>query len=120
VILAGTNDIAGNTGPMTVEQIEANLVSMAELAKMNKIRVVLASVLPVSNYGTRPARQSARYADQSAARENRAAECLDQEVRGGETATRTSIIFPPWSIRRDCCSRISARTDFILTRGAMR
>jgi lysophospholipase L1-like esterase len=51
VILAGTNDIAGNTGPMTVEQIESNLVSMAELAKTNKIRVVLASVLPVSNYG---------------------------------------------------------------------
>jgi len=51
VILAGTNDIAGNTGPMTLEQIEANLVSMAELAKANKIRVVLASVLPISNYG---------------------------------------------------------------------
>jgi lysophospholipase L1-like esterase len=51
VILAGTNDIAGNTGPMTVGQIEGNLVSMAELAKANKIRVVLASVLPVSNYG---------------------------------------------------------------------
>ena len=51
VILAGTNDIAGNTGPMTVGQIEANLASMAELAKVNKIRVVLASVLPVSNYG---------------------------------------------------------------------
>jgi lysophospholipase L1-like esterase len=51
VILAGTNDIAGNTGPMTLGQIEANLVSMAELAKANKIRLVLASVLPVSNYG---------------------------------------------------------------------
>jgi lysophospholipase L1-like esterase len=51
VILAGTNDIAGNTGPMTLGQIEANLVSMAELAKRNKIRVILASVLPVSNYG---------------------------------------------------------------------
>jgi lysophospholipase L1-like esterase len=51
VILAGTNDLAGNTGPMTVGQIEANLVSMAELARANKIRVVLASVLPVSNYG---------------------------------------------------------------------
>ena len=51
VILAGTNDIAGNTGPMTLEQIEANLASMAELAKAHKIRVVLASVLPVSNYG---------------------------------------------------------------------
>jgi lysophospholipase L1-like esterase len=51
VILAGTNDVAGNTGPMTLGQIESNLVSMAELAKANKIRVVLASVLPVSNYG---------------------------------------------------------------------
>jgi lysophospholipase L1-like esterase len=51
VILAGTNDLAGNTGPMTVEQIEGNLASMAELARENRIRVVLASVLPVSNYG---------------------------------------------------------------------
>jgi lysophospholipase L1-like esterase len=51
VILAGTNDIAGNTGPMTLGQIEANLASMAELAKANRIHVVLASVLPVSNYG---------------------------------------------------------------------
>ena len=51
VILAGTNDIAGNTGPMTVGEIEGNLASMAELARTNKIRVVLASVLPVSNYG---------------------------------------------------------------------
>ena len=51
VILAGTNDIAGNTGPMTLGQIEANLASMAQLARTNKIRVVLASVLPVSNYG---------------------------------------------------------------------
>jgi lysophospholipase L1-like esterase len=47
VILAGTNDIAGNTGPMTLEQIEGNLQSMAELAKANGIRVVLCSVLPV-------------------------------------------------------------------------
>src|ERR1700736_1559955 len=51
VILAGTNDIAGNTGPMTLGEVEGNLASMAELAKTNKIRVVLASVLPVSNYG---------------------------------------------------------------------
>jgi lysophospholipase L1-like esterase len=51
VILAGTNDIAGNTGPMTVGESEGNLASMAELAKLNKIRLVLASVLPVSNYG---------------------------------------------------------------------
>jgi lysophospholipase L1-like esterase len=50
VILAGTNDIAGNTGPMTLEAIEDNLVSMAELAKANNIRVVLSSVLPVCDY----------------------------------------------------------------------
>lgn len=51
VILAGTNDLAGNTGPMTLEEIEGNLASMAELARSNGIHVVLASVLPVSNYG---------------------------------------------------------------------
>jgi lysophospholipase L1-like esterase len=49
VILAGTNDIAGNTGPMTLEEIEANLASMAELAKAHGIRVVLSSVMPVSD-----------------------------------------------------------------------
>ncbi len=47
VILAGTNDIAGNTGPMTLESIQDNITSMAELAKANKIRVVLSSVMPV-------------------------------------------------------------------------
>lgn len=50
VILAGTNDIAGNTGSMTLEEIEGNLMSMAELAKDNGIRVVLASVMPVCDY----------------------------------------------------------------------
>jgi lysophospholipase L1-like esterase len=50
VILAGTNDIAGNTGPMTLEQIQGNLQSMAELAKANGIKVVLAAVMPVSDY----------------------------------------------------------------------
>jgi lysophospholipase L1-like esterase len=47
VILAGTNDIAGNTGPMTLEQIEANLASMVDIARANGIRVVLSSVMPV-------------------------------------------------------------------------
>ncbi|MCU1273471.1 MAG: acylhydrolase, partial [Bryobacterales bacterium] len=50
VILAGTNDIAGNTGPATLESIEDNLTSMAELAKVNGIRVILSSVMPVSDY----------------------------------------------------------------------
>ncbi|HJY35318.1 MAG TPA: SGNH/GDSL hydrolase family protein [Vicinamibacterales bacterium] len=52
VILAGTNDIAGNTGPMTDEEIEGNLQSMAELAKAHGIRVVLASITPTSAYHT--------------------------------------------------------------------
>jgi lysophospholipase L1-like esterase len=51
VILAGTNDLAGNTGPETLATIEDNLASMAELARDHGIRVVLASVTPVSDYG---------------------------------------------------------------------
>jgi lysophospholipase L1-like esterase len=54
VILAGTNDIAGNTGPSTLEMIEDNIASMAELAKANGIRVVLSSVLPVWDYPWKP------------------------------------------------------------------
>jgi lysophospholipase L1-like esterase len=50
VILAGTNDLAGNTGPMTLEEIAANFTSMAELARAHGIRVVFSSVLPVHNY----------------------------------------------------------------------
>jgi len=50
VILAGTNDIAGNTGPSTLEMIEDNLASMAELANANGIKVILSSVLPVLDY----------------------------------------------------------------------
>ena len=54
VILAGTNDIAGNTGPSTIEMIEDNLRSMAEIAKAHGIRVVMSSVLPVYDYPWRP------------------------------------------------------------------
>src|SRR4030088_1861820 len=50
VILAGTNDIAGNTGPAGNEDIQGNLESMSELARAHDIRVVLASVTPVSAY----------------------------------------------------------------------
>jgi lysophospholipase L1-like esterase len=53
VILAGTNDIAGNTGPMRLEDIEANYASLAELAQANRIRVVFSSVLPIHNYTDR-------------------------------------------------------------------
>jgi lysophospholipase L1-like esterase len=54
VILAGTNDIAGNTGPSTLEMIEDNLASMTDIAKANGIRVVLCSVLPVYDYPWKP------------------------------------------------------------------
>jgi lysophospholipase L1-like esterase len=50
VILAGTNDIAGNTGPMAIEQIEADYASMAELARSHSVRVVFSSVTPIHNY----------------------------------------------------------------------
>ena len=60
VILAGTNDIAGNTGPSTLEMIEDNLASMAELARANGIRVVLSSILPVYDYPWRPGLEPAQ------------------------------------------------------------
>jgi len=54
VILAGTNDIAGNTGPATLEEIFGNIASMAELAKANNIKAIICSVLPVYNYPWSP------------------------------------------------------------------
>lgn len=54
VILAGVNDIAGNTGPTTNKKILGNIISMAELAKANKIKVILCSVLPATNFNWRP------------------------------------------------------------------
>jgi lysophospholipase L1-like esterase len=53
IILAGTNDIAGNTGPTTLEAIADNLTSMAELARLHGISVVFSSLLPVSDYEVR-------------------------------------------------------------------
>ena len=54
VILAGTNDIAGNTGPMTLEETEANIAAMAEMATANHIAVVLCSILPAFDYPWQP------------------------------------------------------------------
>jgi len=50
VILAGTNDVAGNTGPMTPEMTEDNFRSMVDLAKANGIRVIIASITPAADY----------------------------------------------------------------------
>jgi len=57
VVLAGTNDVAGVTGPTHNEDVEANYASMAELARLHHIRVVFASLLPVNNY-TEDAKES--------------------------------------------------------------
>jgi lysophospholipase L1-like esterase len=50
VVLAGTNDIAGNTGPIAIEDIEGNFATMVEIARAHGIRVVLSSLIPVHNY----------------------------------------------------------------------
>jgi lysophospholipase L1-like esterase len=50
VVLAGTNDIAGNTGPISLREIEENFESMAELARVHGVRVIFSSILPVHNY----------------------------------------------------------------------
>jgi lysophospholipase L1-like esterase len=81
VILAGTNDIAGNTGPETLEDIEGNLTSMSELAKANDIRVVLASVMPVCD-SLRP--QTARRPPQQIV-------ALDQWIKG--YTTRNGLVY---------------------------
>ena len=54
VILAGTNDIAGNTGPATLEEIQDNLAAMTELAQANGIKVLLCAILPVYDYPWKP------------------------------------------------------------------
>jgi lysophospholipase L1-like esterase len=59
VILAGINDIAGNTGPSTPEMIEDNFASMAAIAKQNNIKLVISSVLPAIAFPWRPGIQPA-------------------------------------------------------------
>lgn len=53
IILAGTNDIAENRGPISLDKVFGNIVSMVELAKANNIKVVLCSVLPAYDFGWR-------------------------------------------------------------------
>ncbi|MEQ8813012.1 MAG: SGNH/GDSL hydrolase family protein [Imperialibacter sp.] len=59
IILAGTNDIAGNTGPSTLEMIADNIYSMVELAQANGIKVVLSSTLPAYDYPWKPGMEPA-------------------------------------------------------------
>ena len=53
-IMGGTNDIAGNTGPMTTEQTQANIMMMCDLARANGIRVIVASIPPAAAFSWRP------------------------------------------------------------------
>jgi lysophospholipase L1-like esterase len=53
IILAGTNDIARNTGPETTEMIEENFMAMTELAEAHGIKVILCAITPISDYGPR-------------------------------------------------------------------
>jgi lysophospholipase L1-like esterase len=59
IILAGINDIAGNTGPMTLEQTQDNLEAMAEMATANHIKVVLCSILPAFDFPWSPGHEPA-------------------------------------------------------------
>jgi lysophospholipase L1-like esterase len=58
IIHAGTNDIGGNTGPMLIEDIEANCASMAEIAQSNSVQVIVASLLPAAHKETLSSRYS--------------------------------------------------------------
>jgi lysophospholipase L1-like esterase len=60
IILAGTNDIAQNTGPETLTMVEENLMAITELAQRHGIKVILCSVMPISNYTMVPARRVMR------------------------------------------------------------
>ncbi len=59
VLLAGTNDIAGNTGPSTLAMIMDNFKGMAEIAKANNIKVILSSTLPAYDYPWKPGMEPA-------------------------------------------------------------
>ena len=54
ILLAGTNDVARNTGPSTITMVEENIQAIAELAKVHRIKVILCSVTPISDYACRP------------------------------------------------------------------
>ena len=59
VILAGTNDVAGNTGPMTPEMTEDNFRSMLAIARANNIKLVVSSILPADHYNWKPGAEPA-------------------------------------------------------------
>jgi lysophospholipase L1-like esterase len=67
IVLAGTNDIAQNTGPETLTMVEENLMAITELAQRHGIKVILCSVLPISDYALMPPRRGLRTVQRPAA-----------------------------------------------------
>ena len=63
ILLAGTNDIARNNGQQTLEMITNNIEAMSELARVHNIKVILSTVLPISDYTPRPQSQRRPPAD---------------------------------------------------------
>lgn len=60
VVLAGINDVSQNTGPSTAEMVESNIMAMTDIARQNNIKVILCSVLPISDYGFYKAKASGK------------------------------------------------------------
>ena len=103
IILAGTNDIAGNTGPMRNEDIEADFASLAELARANNIKVIYSSVLP----GAQLHGEIERLFRATLAQKDHAAEQLAQELLCGPSngLVPISTISARWSTRRGCMKK---------------
>lgn len=107
VILAGTNDIAGNTGPTTLDRIGDNIATMAELASANNIRVVLCSVLPVFDYRWKPGLEPAQKIV-----------ALNQWIRAYADAHGHTYVdlHSPWPIAARGCVKPMAAMGYIPTR----
>ena len=106
IILAGTNDIAGNTGPMRLEDIEANYASMAELARVHNIKVIYSSVLPVHNYTPRSQDFFAQRSPQKILELNR---WLKNYCAAASMAASISITSAPWWTTRSAEERSRRR-----------
>ena len=103
VLLAGTNDIAENTGPSSPQMIEDNITSMFAIAKQNGIRFVLASITPAYAYPWRPSIQPVQ--DIRSVNDWSRRFCASQ-------AACISTTTVPWSIRRVRCFQAFRRTEF--------
>ncbi len=110
LILAGTNDIAGNTGPMSLEDIEANYSSMAELARAHNIRVALL-VNPSQCTTTRRHRRS--FFARAFAGEDSGIESLAEGLLRRHWPGYISTTTPPWLTKKGCSNEIWRTTVFI-------